>query len=551
MRSYQCGAGVLLAGFLVFSAELPKAERVIREETIAELSGKVPAAEWELVVSKDNAHVAWGVRQGEAWTVFRDGSAVGGPYRKVSGLAFGVDNRLAWSAQLDDGWAAFLDGKRQGGGFKQVQTLFNGSRFMMFSKEQDGFRYSVEGAPARPAYKEVGAPRFSQDGRHFAYIAKKGKDFVMVTDGVEGPAYAEITSSPWFRKTSTLPVYSAKSGKEWVLVDEGKTAPLSGSKYGYALAGLTPVREIPIVKVYDGDASRFEFGGRKGPAFLQYTTVQFSPDEQHFVYATAQKKGSSVSADRALGQVVVDGGTSQSYEAAPLESAGSAWLRAAGGGALALKPGLQDVFTPNRQGVSTPAVRWDGLRVAYSARVGKQDFTVISDGKPGPHYSAVPCAPVWHPDGSLFYGAAGGGKLAVIVDGEKLFETPLPDGTWTEDKDACSEFRFGRVGHYGFHVMLRSELVAVTDGRAARFPAAMLTVDVPAFEAEKEFHYGFIAKWKAEDLGFSVIVDGLEGRKYEDVWPDSFRWLAGGEFSYVARKGGKIVRVTEKIGSGM
>jgi hypothetical protein len=107
----------------------------------------------------------------------------------------------------------------------------------------------------------------------------------------------------------------------------------------------------------------------------------FSENNQHFVYATARIHTPAMAVtERAYGQVVVDGRGSREYEAAPVESAGKAFLRAMSHEYLQLRRGDVAEFTARTYGVSSPAVKWDGLRVAYAARRGNKGFTVVVDG---------------------------------------------------------------------------------------------------------------------------------------------------------------------------
>ncbi len=68
-------------------------------------------------------------------------------------------------------------------------------------------------------YEEAASVVFSSDGRSQAYVAKKGKDnVVVVTNGVEGPAFDMIVS-PLFSPDGQFLVYRArKDGKRFVVV---------------------------------------------------------------------------------------------------------------------------------------------------------------------------------------------------------------------------------------------------------------------------------------------------------------------------------------------
>jgi Tol biopolymer transport system component len=107
----------------------------------------------------------------------------------------------------------------------------------------------------------------SPDGKHFAYVARRGGKWFVVVDGKEGKEYDEIgEGTPIFSPDSKHFAYVARRGGRWFVVVDGKEG-----------------------KEYDGIG--------KG-------TLVFSPDSKHLAYE-AMRGGKSF--------VVVDGKEGKEY----------------------------------------------------------------------------------------------------------------------------------------------------------------------------------------------------------------------------------------------
>ncbi|HUI81709.1 MAG TPA: hypothetical protein VLY24_27485 [Bryobacteraceae bacterium] len=519
---------------------------IVREEVVAELATDVPMADWQLIASSDGERIAWREKRAGKWIVLLNGKPQGGEYDEVKWLAFSPDdNRFAWFARTGKSWTAVVDGRQQGGPFREVAPIrfsSDSARFAFHARDNDGERFVVDGKP-QTVYQEMKRGTFSPDGRHFAYTARKGKQWVVVVDGTEVAAY-DNAGVPRFRETGSSPVYTAQRNKTWMLVDGGKEARASELKNGfYELLGFTPQAEEPVLKIIDGDNGKLVVGSREGPleSVLQ-VPILFSDAGDHFVYATARVKNPAASAERAFGQVVLDGRGGREYEAAPVESAGKAWLRAVGGSVLQLQRGNVEEFIAERHGVSSPAVNWDGPHVAYTARRGKKDFVVVLDGEEGPRMDAIACGPGFSPDGKLYYAGVDGGNLVLIVNGQKISETALPESEWT-----CSGFSFAKNGHFLYALALKDSLRLFVDGvEQKRPPVAVLSGPTIRPDCE-QFHYAFIVNADLKKPEYRVLLDGQDGKIYNDVWPDTVRWTAQGALTYIARNGQKLLRVTQSL----
>ena len=544
-----CATGLAAVGIAVGSA---LREPSVHEEVIAQIGADVRMGEWELVSSDDAQQIAWREKRGNKWAVVLNSAIQGSGYDEVKALFFSPDQRhLAYAARSGKEWTAIVDSKKQGQAYQKVAGMYfsaDSSRFAFLAKVEGGWRYVVDATPGATD-KELTRLAFSSDSRHFAYSGKRGNQWVMVTDGAEGPAF-DYAGAPYFRKNGQTPVYVAQRKNDWMLVADGQQEQLWQTKDGYRLIGLTPQTEEPVFKIFDGDQSKLRVGNREGPLgdVIEFP-FSFPKNGEHFVYATARIRTPAMAvSERAYGQVVVDGTPGHEYEGAPVESGASAFFRAMGGEVLQLQRGDVPEFTAVTYSVSTPAVRWEGLHVAYAARRGNKDFTVVVDGQEGPRMDAVPCAPAYSPHGDLYYAGVDAGKLVLMVNGQRVSEIALPTGEWTEKKDVCSDFRFGEGGHFVYSILLRDSWRIFVDGVENKRPFVKIFAGpVATLAADGRFHYAYAGWPDITKPQCYVVVDGFDSKMYNDIWPSTVRWTDDGVLTFLARESKKLLRVTESL----
>jgi hypothetical protein len=515
-----------------------------REELIAQIAA--PMFDWQLIASDDGSRIAWREKRNGKWVVLLNGHVQGGVYDEVDRLRFSPDfSRLAFAAKKGKDWTVVVEGNAMGGSYRELSFRFSpdSSHVMTYGKDKDGERFIFDGK-SQQAYKEVMHGVFSTDGAHAAYAAKKGKQWTVVLDGVEGPLYDEVMT-PEFRKGESVPVYAARRDKTWMVIDNGRETRPTEIKDGYyAIAGFTDKLQMLTLKIFDGSNSKLMIGNTAGPlGDMLNVPFNVSSDGLHTVYATAHIKRPGGAAERAVGQVVMDGRAGPEYQGQPVEGAATAWFRAlGGGGTLRLRAGDFDEFTAVRQGVSTPDVSPDGMHVAYAARRGKNDFVVNLDGREGPRMEGIACAPRFSPAGDLYYAGIDSGKLMVIANEKKLSEYPFPAGDW---QDICTNIVF-KEDHSFFGVMLKDELLLFVDGQVAyKKPKAAVMAAVTARAIDGRFHFAYCVSPSAERPKFQVVVDGNDGKTYDDVWPDTLHWSGDDAITYVARDGSRLMRVTQ------
>ncbi len=98
---------------------------------------------------------------------------------------------------LEGGMVFSEDSKRLAYGGRGFDNMFREKRFLVV----DGKR----GAD----YDGLGYFGFSQDGKHIAYVAKKGSEFVIVVDGREHGKYSAVPAGPVFRSDGVLEFLAA------------------------------------------------------------------------------------------------------------------------------------------------------------------------------------------------------------------------------------------------------------------------------------------------------------------------------------------------------
>lgn len=184
----------------------------------------------------------------------------------------------------------------------------------------------------------------SPDGKHLAFVARRGNCWLVVTDGVVGKEYDNIGgSSLVFSPDSKRIAYAAMQGNNWLVVVDG------AEEKGYdGLRGI----------VFSPDSRRVAYVANRGRSWLAVVNgsegeefdgcwgLTFGPDSRRVAYAAHRGRKWSV---------VVDGTEGKEYDEIGKYS-------------LAFSP--------------------DGRHVAYAANRGR-NWLVVVDGEEGKEYDAL------------------------------------------------------------------------------------------------------------------------------------------------------------------
>jgi WD40 repeat protein len=368
----------------------------------------------------------------------------------------------------------------------------------------DGFAVRVDGTSG-PRWSEIGlgTPVFSEDGSSVAYAARRGIEWRWVVNGVEEPAFPEMTAtsfafspdgkhhaylaSPSFRRTVLVVDGVARPADPDRKIQPWDAAPLYNLD-GSQLAFVEAMREERQVRVnLSGkpgpwhDAIALEtspgFGAysTNGP-FLGITGSQqtppifamtFSPDGKHFAYG-AQMAG--------RWSYVIDGVSTKSAETL----------------------GFDFVFTP------------DGQDYAFLVYDGGRHFLQRPRGQRTPLESLNDWTLHFSPDGKhLVFAGNMNGVTTVWLDGK-----PVPmDVSVTKTKNQGSIFFSPDSQRLACCIEDANGLRWVVDGKAG--PASRQTLSAFSFSADSA-HFAYVLP-RPESKDTAIVVDGKVRAAYQIV----------------------------------
>lgn len=366
-----------------------------------------------------------------------------------------------------------IGAEEQGDGSK---TFFSpdGERVGYMARSGEKWRVVIDGAESAACTRVEGL-RFSPDSKHVMYLAKNGEKWYLVVDN---KSYEGMTSA----------VFSPDSRHiAWIgpTEEEGRAVFLDG-KPGKRYGGISRLRFSPDSKsfayVADGHVV---FNGVEHKAYNQIGQFYFSPDGRHIAY-TVVIEGKRV--------VVVDGKEGKAYDATSDAPPG------AGGETLDVPkkipaPNYPLVFSPNSS------------HIAYRAKSGDK-WLVVRDGIEGKQYDSV-SAPVFSPDSkTLAYAAVSGDTRYLVTNGAEK-----------EQKGGVYVIAFSpNSKHTAYVVGVENRKCLVVADNAESKPydcqqaGETALTPFPAFSADSERLI-----YVASDGGWTVVVDGTEGKKYNTV----------------------------------
>ncbi len=457
----------------------------------------------------------------------REGEA----YDEVGDLTFSMDGRRhTYRSEFVENWSMVIDGestmKLQGGG--TIRGIF---------------------------YDELGPARFSADGRHLAYRTKKNGKEMIVLDGKQGPVYDGV-GDPMFGPDNEQMVYPAKRNKKWVVVADGEERgpELKAIWLGelimnnqVILAGLPWAQFHPEEGlIYVGRMDKGWSPIIGGQAALEFDAVTwpifFGGDQRRLAYAGAEVKTGFGGGSKGIGRVIVDGEASPAYEGKSTKSFGMLMLEAVGGMVSYhhLASGVVP-FNALRFGVSSPLPSPDGRHIVYAARRDDDDYVVVLDGETGVSYKRISCGPSFTPEGTLVFVGVEGDKLVLVKNGERT-----TDFLW-EDAD-CTRLWTPGGGHVVYVASKDNHMRIFIDGKPSEeYQAEEIDVETGWFDAK--LHVAYAVRGKDNERDAFVVIDSVEGKRYDEVFAHTLQISKDGTVAYVARQGRKFFRVTVPLSS--
>ncbi len=415
----------------------------------------------------------------------------------------------------------------------------------------------------------------------------------LICDISNKSVYSPVIYSPDFRRVA---YFTETAGKRQVVIN-GETTGKSYDEVFLTFSMFSPDGSRTAFQTlsYGSNSSpestwHIIIDGEESGSNTRVDAVVFSPDSNHIAYI-------------ADGNIYLDekrfnpAGTEVSTKNGAVFSPDSIDLTC-----VMTRNGKQSVAHEGNDGawydeIGSVVFSPDGSRLVYSARNGPGWF-IVEGNNPGNHYEGIGTI-AFSPDGNrLAYVAEKEGLIFIVADGiegkryvkkQALKFAPSlvfsPDGTnlaysYEEPVNVTTGTNPG-------YVVVNDEPEEVTNGtigslqfspdgkRLAYVEFRMLTAEKMPYlivingEKGKKYdfisdfvfspdsrHYAFQVKTPANEL--FVVADGIEGNRYECIdatgmeKPDEYGIAAvvfesANRFSYLARKGLKIYRITEEL----
>jgi hypothetical protein len=456
--------------------------------------------------------MAWVEKQGNLRLVYLDGQKQGGHYNDVAFLQFSPDeSHFVFATRNDTTWWLVLDGKDQPEQYVAINGLAwqPGSSALAYiaCREKKKCQLYVDGKGTGPEYESAGSLKYSQDGKHLAYLIYHDKSVHTIVDGKEiGPGMDRIDGEYWgFSRTGRFYVAACR---------------------GYELKGYN--------YYVNNEHWKYVVDGEAGPEFQVISPIEFSRDDKHYAYAgTVVKLGWK---QKPQSSIVVDGAVQSTQD-------GQKFLRGH------IRTGVHD-YHPYFHGLSNPSYE-PGGKLVYAARRDKGVAVFVGDDA-GQEFSDIVSPIIFSPDAQHFaYVAQLGGNLIEVHDNHAGSTFPVPGRTrrcyvdWiyvtNEPRHhliyelVCGATYF-ILGHTN-----RALRQIVIDGKAG-----------PEYDVDGLYGFRYTPDWK--HYGYEVHgvngghvllnIDGKETKVYDDVVSGSLEFPVGSETaSFIAREGESLVRV--------
>ena len=394
---------VLVIPSLLLPRQLPAAaSREVRETVLFKADPEKEPFLPYMAISADHRHAGYARAKSKligtpTWNAVIDGSP--GPTYDLVGvnsIAFSSDGSHVAYIAKEDGEFVVLDGTKGPiyDGIGEGQMLLGGKSWIAMAPgppllSEDGKHVAyiarkgekafvvVDGTKGRE-FDQVGSLALSPNGARVAYVGRDGSSHVVILNGAEAGPYrwaGNVSFSPDSRRFS----YAARSDSglgvfvdgepSWSDADTATSVVFSkdGSRYGY-MEGK-------------GDRVNVVVGGKVAATCIDAGAIRFSPDGRHFAFA-AREAGSC--------HIVRDGVTGRSYEATydPTFSPDGEHL------AYAAVREQSTIVVVDSTELSKHKEVWglsfspNSRQVLYVAKRGEQ-YAAYVDSEPGPAYDSI------------------------------------------------------------------------------------------------------------------------------------------------------------------
>jgi hypothetical protein len=520
------GLGLGLIALAAFAAEAPPAAKVeykIEMDPLGPLPTKAGATR-----SDDGRHVVFITKQNDKSVAVLDGQR-GPAFDDISGLRFtGSPSHLVYAARTGETWTLVVDGKpgpamakvepysvdfgedgkhtayvgTQNGrsvvvvdgkagppfdGIGQQGACLTADGEPVYVATTDGKWCMVKGDKPGPLFDGIlqgtSIPVLSPDRRHWAYVAKRGDQWLVVIDGKEGAGYGNVVpGTQIFSPDSKHSAYGALKGDKWVVVTDGHEG-----------APFDDVKDL----AFEVGGSRVAFAAREG---------------ENWRLVVDDKPGKPYAR---ITDIRLDGG-----RVAHAAYDGNGWMAV-----------IDDQEGPRYEVVDDLAFLAGGKHSLYIGREGASDF-VVFDGKPGPamaRNSVRLC--VWNRDGSIV-AYAGRKDVRWHVVANNRLSSPY-EGIIS----ICLSPDGQRVA---YAAQDKKNWMVIVDDQSGPMDDRGGN---PIFSADSRH----VAHWAMIGTKWFVDIDGHEGPRFDDLVPNDanfpYAFRADGSLEYLAAKDGTLYRV--------
>ncbi len=351
---------------------------------------------------------------------------------------------------------------------------------------------------------------FSEDGKHYAYMARQGSDYIVIHDGKEigrGPRLSlglnqnPIRMSPLGKYVTWGDMKTEASRGSWRLFVNGKVGPVAGHQ------------EFPIV--FSPDESRYAYNAATVEDYKKSVLVVDGKVSSYNGYSPQFTADSKLLITQAPGNAVLIDGKPLNAPGIQLEKiftspVGSRYaviirkrnVNSEGVGTLYLD-GKEISGTDGAVDISFSP---DGKRWALRCRNHEaKSFFMIIDGRKGNEYQTIADKVYWTPDSSkVLYQISSGGRNFVVVNTE---EFPVQSiGSLSK-----SPFPMPAKGNrYAFTSVDGSNrnFLVVVDGKQVHPPN--ISPDGSSFEfSDDGSRYAYVARPVGRNEIIGLVVDGM------------------------------------------
>jgi hypothetical protein len=457
-------------------------------------------------------------------------------------------SRIAWRTKRNGKWAVVVNGQDQGMGFDEV-------KWFRFSNDCKHFSYAgrrgkkwimmLDGEQLGPDSDGVDPLTMTADGRRWAYLARRGKKLVMVHDGKES-GEADAAGEPVFSHDGEHIIRTVMRGNKWMLLlDEKEMSPELDYIGLWRYMGET--NRVAFVGRIGGDCFVY-LDGKQGPPYTAIGGLIFSRDGSRFAYAGANVDKRF----KARGQVIVDGKQGPEFPGG-IGAFKGGMLREQG---IDLSLGYFANLLEEYHGIAKVISSGDTWNIAYISRREKGERIVVLNDQSGPPFEKIMDNPVFSTDGQHFaYVAKDKGAYSLVRGtlgtGGNTTETKIPS---TPSFDYTEQMIFSPDNS---HLAFVSVKEGIWKGATIRAHRRVWFDGQPGRDYDALGLSGLLFSHDSKHLAYVVhdpgnkkhfiVLDGQEGKYYDEIFFGALRFNVSGEFVYFAREGRKYLRVTHPI----